>query len=56
MDTSWKMLLALNASQATIKDNELPKSIAKDTSDEKVQEAQSRISALENDLEKSKGR
>lgn len=49
------MLLALNASQIAIKDNELPKNIAKDTSDEKIQEAQSRISALENDVEKSKG-
>ncbi|XP_012230051.1 FK506-binding protein 15 [Linepithema humile] len=54
LDTSWKMFLALNASQTAIKDNELPKSIAKDISDEKVQEAQGRISALENDLEKSK--
>lgn len=49
------MLLALNASQAAIKDNELPKGIAEDTSDEKVQEAQNRISALENNLEKLKG-
>lgn len=55
MDVSWKMLLALNAAQAGTKDNELPKNTDKDTSDEKIREAQSRISSLENDLKISKG-
>lgn len=54
LDASWKMLLALNTSQVGIKDNELPKNTDKDTSDEKIREAQSKISSLENDLKKSK--
>lgn len=52
MDASWKMLLALNASQAGTKDNELPKTTDKD---EKIRETQSRISSLENHLKRSKG-
>ncbi|KMQ84363.1 fk506-binding protein 15 [Lasius niger] len=53
LDASWKMFLALNASQAGVKENELPKSTDKNISDEKIWEAQSRISALENNLKKS---
>lgn len=53
MDVSLKMLLALNASQT--KDNELPKNIDKDVSDEKIREAQSKINSLENDLKVLKG-
>lgn len=49
------MFLALNASQAGVKENELPKSTDKNISDEKIWEAQSRISALENNLKKSEG-
>lgn len=52
LDASWKMLLALNASQAGTKDNELSKTTNKD---EKIRETQSRISSLENDLKRSKG-
>jgi len=55
LDASWKMLLALNASQAGTKDNELLKNTDKDTSDEKIREAQSKLSSLENDFKKSKG-
>jgi len=55
LDASWKMLLTLNASQAGTKDNELLKNTDKDTSDEKIREAQSKLSSLENDLKKSKG-
>ncbi|XP_011873120.1 PREDICTED: FK506-binding protein 15 [Vollenhovia emeryi] len=54
LDVSWKMLLALNASQAGTKDNELPKNTDKDTSDEKIREAQDRINSLENDAKVSK--
>lgn len=49
------MLLALNASQAGTKDNDLSKTIDKDTLEEKIREAQSRISSVENDLKRSKG-
>jgi hypothetical protein len=55
LDASWKMLLALNASQAGTNDNELSKNADKDMSDEKIREAQNRISFLENDLKRSKG-
>lgn len=55
MDVSWKMLLALNASQAGMKDNELSKNTDKDISDEKIREAFVRINSLENDLKISKG-
>ncbi|KAG5326209.1 FKB15 protein, partial [Acromyrmex heyeri] len=54
LDASWKMLLALNASQTGIKVEELSKNIDKDMSDEKIREAQSKISSLENDLKRSK--
>jgi len=54
LDVPWKMLLALNAAQAGTKDNELPKNIDKDPSDEKIREAQNRINSLENDLKISK--
>jgi predicted adenine nucleotide alpha hydrolase (AANH) superfamily ATPase len=54
IDASWKMFLALNASQAEISNKQMPKSIDKDMS-EKIQEAQNRISTLENDLKKSNG-
>ncbi|XP_036140565.1 FK506-binding protein 15 isoform X5 [Monomorium pharaonis] len=49
LDASWKMLLALNAGT---KDNEILKlkNTDKDMSDEKIREAQSKISSLENDL------
>ncbi|GAB1866012.1 FK506-binding protein 15 [Camponotus japonicus] len=53
LDASWKMFLALNASQAGVKENELSKSTDKNISDEKILEAQNRISALENNLKKS---
>lgn len=55
LDASWKMFLALNASQAGVKENELSKSTDKNISDEKILEAQNRISALENNLKKSEG-
>lgn len=55
MDVSWKMLLALNASQAGTKNNESSKNIDKDISDEKIQEAQSKINSLENDVKILKG-
>ncbi|KAL6267771.1 hypothetical protein P5V15_000840 [Pogonomyrmex californicus] len=54
LDASWKMLLALNASQVGTKDNELSKNIDQDTIDEKIREAQSKINSLENDLRRSK--
>jgi len=47
------MLLALNASQAGMKD-ELSKNTDKDISDEKIREAQ-RINSLENDFKILKG-
>lgn len=53
LDASWKMFLALNASQAGVKENELSKSTDKNISNEKMLEAQNRISALENNLKKS---
>ncbi|XP_072753914.1 FK506-binding protein 15 isoform X2 [Anoplolepis gracilipes] len=53
LDASWKMFLALNASQAGVKENELSKNTDKNISDEKIFEAQSKISALENNLKKS---
>ncbi|XP_018045984.1 PREDICTED: FK506-binding protein 15 isoform X1 [Atta colombica] len=53
LDASWKMLLALNASQ-TGKVEELSTNTDKDMSDEKIWEAQSKISSLENDLKQSK--
>lgn len=49
------MLLAFNASQTGIKVDELSKNTDKDMSDGKIQEAQSKISSLENDLKQSKG-
>lgn len=55
MDASWKMFLAFNASQARVKENELLKSTDKNISDEKILEAQNRISTLENNLKKSEG-
>lgn len=55
LDTSLKMLLALNASQTGIKVEELSTNTDKDMSDEKIWEAQSKISSLENDLKQSKG-
>lgn len=55
LDASWKMFLALNASQAGVKENELSKSTDKNISDEKILEAQNRISALENNFKKSEG-
>lgn len=55
LDASWKMLLAFNASQTGIKVDELSKNTDKDMSDGKIQEAQSKISSLENDLKQSKG-
>jgi len=54
IDASWKMFLALNASQTETSNKHMPKSIDKDMS-EKIQEAQNRISTLENDLKKSNG-
>ncbi|KYQ60611.1 hypothetical protein ALC60_00236 [Trachymyrmex zeteki] len=54
LDASWKMLLAFNASQTGIKVDELSKNTDKDMSDGKIQEAQSKISSLENDLKQSK--
>ncbi|XP_012054333.1 PREDICTED: FK506-binding protein 15 [Atta cephalotes] len=54
LDASWKMLLALNASQTGIKVEELSTNTDKDMSDEKIWEAQSKISSLENDLKQSK--
>ncbi|XP_071633016.1 FK506-binding protein 15 isoform X1 [Temnothorax longispinosus] len=54
LDASLKMFLALNATQAGTKDNELAKNTDKDISDEKIREAQSRINSLENDLKVSK--
>lgn len=56
LDASWKMFLALNASQAGVKENELSKSTDKNISNEKILEAQNRISALENNLKKSEGK
>ncbi|XP_050445931.1 FK506-binding protein 15 isoform X2 [Cataglyphis hispanica] len=53
LDASWKMFLALNASHAGVKENELPKSTDKNISDEKICEARSKISILENNLKKS---
>ncbi|KAM0731858.1 FK506-binding protein 15 [Formica fusca] len=53
LDASWKMFLALNASHAGVKQNELPKSTDKNILDEKICEAQSKISVLENNLKKS---
>jgi len=55
LDASLKMLLALNASQTGIKVEELSTNTDKDMSDEKIWEAQSKISSLENDLKQSKG-
>ncbi|XP_032682871.1 FK506-binding protein 15 isoform X2 [Odontomachus brunneus] len=55
LDASWRMFLAFNASRTGANDNELPKNTDKDTTNEKIQELQSRISTLENELEKSKG-
>lgn len=55
LDASWKMFLALNASQAGVRENELAKNTGKNILDEKIWEAQSRISALENHLKKSEG-
>lgn len=49
------MFLALNASHAGVKENELPKSTDKNISDEKICEARSKISILENNLKKSEG-
>ncbi|XP_039308363.1 FK506-binding protein 15 isoform X2 [Solenopsis invicta] len=54
LDASWKMLLALNASQAGTKDNQLSKNADNDMPDEKIREAQIKISFLENDLKRSK--
>jgi len=48
------MFLALNASQAETSNKQVPKDIDKDMP-EKIQEAQNRISTLENDLKKSNG-
>lgn len=53
LDASWKMFLAFNASQAGVRENELSKNVDKNISDEKIWEAQNRISALENHLKKS---
>ncbi|XP_011332114.1 FK506-binding protein 15 isoform X2 [Ooceraea biroi] len=52
IDASWKMFLALNTSQKEAS-SEIPKNIDKNIPDEKVQEAQNRISTLENNLKKS---
>lgn len=49
------MFLALNASHAGVKQNELPKSTDKNILDEKICETQSQISVLENNLKKSEG-
>ncbi|XP_070151987.1 FK506-binding protein 15 isoform X2 [Polyergus mexicanus] len=53
LDASWKMFLALNASHAGVKQNELLKSTDKNLLDEKICETQSKISVLENNLKKS---
>lgn len=55
LDASWKMLLALNTSRIGANDDELLKNTDKDMTNKKMEELQSRINTLENDLKKSKG-